>query len=239
MHNANGIFKSEKVDKSDELVDAVNNFTIKDTKYYESNTATGSDTQGDLTLNPEIVTHTSNNNVEQKVLSNRTILVLTLTMNPVIDLEIALVVLVPQTLLTPATKEVVADVVSGGAWKNRTPRQVSRNGVDGSTPGYIRDDVSIIEHTYPFLIEVTGTFPPCGLNMNQQVANKRQSTFPGLVGKTQTLDAIVDRKLPTDLDSASIFSKVIGHKLSHSSRGDLYMLRRMNLAINIVQTETS
>ena len=73
MQNSNGIFKSEKVDKLDELVDAVNNFTIKDTTYYESNTATVSDTQGDLTLNPEIVTHTSNKKLEHKLLSYHTI----------------------------------------------------------------------------------------------------------------------------------------------------------------------
>ena len=58
--NANVIFTSEKLDKLDELVDAVNNLTINDAKYYESNTATASDEQGNLTSNPETVTHTSN-----------------------------------------------------------------------------------------------------------------------------------------------------------------------------------
>ena len=33
--NANEIFTSEKLDKSDELVDAVNNLTINDAIYYE------------------------------------------------------------------------------------------------------------------------------------------------------------------------------------------------------------
>ena len=56
----NAIFTSEKIDKSDKLVDAVNNLTIDDAKYYESNTANTSDTQGDLTRNPETVTYTSN-----------------------------------------------------------------------------------------------------------------------------------------------------------------------------------
>ena len=49
--NVNMIFTSEKLDKSYELVDAVNNFTINNAKYYESNTATTRDTQGDLTRN--------------------------------------------------------------------------------------------------------------------------------------------------------------------------------------------
>ena len=43
-------------------------------------------------------------------------------MNPVIDQGIAPISLAPQTLLAPVTKEVVADVASGGAWINRTPR---------------------------------------------------------------------------------------------------------------------
>ena len=49
--NVNMIFTSEKLDKSYELVDAVNNFTINNAKYYESNTATTRNTQGDLTRN--------------------------------------------------------------------------------------------------------------------------------------------------------------------------------------------
>ena len=66
------IFTSEKLDKLDELIDAVNNFIINDTKYYLSNTVTMSDAQGDITSNPETVTRTSNGNFEQALLSNRT-----------------------------------------------------------------------------------------------------------------------------------------------------------------------
>ena len=74
--NANTIFKIEKLDKSDELIDALNNLTINDAEYYKSNTATASDAQGDITHNPETVTHTINGNLEQKILSKRTIYVL-------------------------------------------------------------------------------------------------------------------------------------------------------------------
>ena len=58
--NANVIFTSEKLDKSDDLADTLKDLTINDSKYYESNTATTSDTQGDTTRNPKTVTHTSN-----------------------------------------------------------------------------------------------------------------------------------------------------------------------------------
>ena len=47
--NTNGTFKSEKLDKSDKLVDAVKNLTINEAAYYKSNTAIASDSQGDLT----------------------------------------------------------------------------------------------------------------------------------------------------------------------------------------------
>ena len=53
---------SKKLDKLDNLVDAVKNLTINDAKYYESNIETASDTQGDLTRNLETVTRTINGN---------------------------------------------------------------------------------------------------------------------------------------------------------------------------------
>ena len=74
--NPNTIFTSERLDKSDDLVDAVKNLTIYDAEYYESNTATSSDAQVDLTRNPETVNHTSNGNFEQKLLSYHTIPIL-------------------------------------------------------------------------------------------------------------------------------------------------------------------
>ena len=60
--NENAIFTGEKLDKSDELVDAVNNSTINNAKYYESNTATASDSQGNIAYNLETVTHNSTAN---------------------------------------------------------------------------------------------------------------------------------------------------------------------------------
>ena len=71
-----------------------------------------------------------------------------------------------------------------------------------------------------------------------QVAKKRQYTSPGLSGNTRKLDAVVDEKLPNDLDSASIFSKVISHKLSNGSIYDLYLRCGINFASDIVQTQT-
>ena len=83
------------------------------------------------------------------------------------------------------------------------------------------NSVIIVVPLYPVLIGIFVTSPICYLKVRQQVANKRQYTYPGLVGKTQTLGAIVDRKLSNDINLASITSKIIGHKLSDGSISDL------------------
>ena len=112
--NANTIYISEKVDKLDELVEAVNILTINDAKYYESNTATASDAQGGIVRNPETVahnsnrnetvTHTSNRNFEPKSLINWTIPIFPPVMNPEIDQGVAPIVLTPHLLFASATK---------------------------------------------------------------------------------------------------------------------------------------
>ena len=152
-------------------------------------------------------------------MSNRTLPIVFPTMNPRIYNKIAPIGGASQKILMPATREVVTDTVSGGVCVRRTPQQGRRTGVNGSTPGYIGHAVSVEHALSPFLILIVGPFSPNGINMSLQVANKWQSTSPALVGNTQKLDAVVDRKFPDDLDSASIFIKLIGHKtLQHLER---------------------
>ena len=87
---------------------------INDAISYELDTATANDAQYDTSRDLKTVTHSSNENEkvtdtingnsEQKLLSNRTLLVVTMMMNPRIDLQIAPIEVAPHTLLTPATK---------------------------------------------------------------------------------------------------------------------------------------
>ena len=63
---------SEKLDSSDNLVDAVKKMKINDIEY-ELNTATASDAKVDLASKPDKVTHTSNRIIDQKLLNSRTI----------------------------------------------------------------------------------------------------------------------------------------------------------------------
>ena len=117
--------------------------------------------------------------------------------------------------------KIIADKAEGGPWIHRNLRQVSRTGIDGSTPGDIGNSIGIVENSSLSLIGIIGTAPPCGLNLIQEVGDKWKSTFPGLVRKSQKLDVVVDRELPNNIDLTSIFSKVIGDKLPNSSSQDL------------------
>ena len=117
-------------------------------------------------------------------------------------------------------------------------RRVSRTGIDGSTPCNIGNAVRVIELSSPVLIGIIGTAPPYGLNVSLDVGNKRKSTSPGLVRKSQRLDTAVDRKFPNNLYSTSISSKVISDKLYDCSSWDLYTCCGKNFAADPVQTHT-
>ena len=62
--NSNTIFTSEKLEISDNLVNAINNLTINDSGS-ELNTATASAVQGDLMSVPDTITHTRNRILDQ------------------------------------------------------------------------------------------------------------------------------------------------------------------------------
>ena len=64
----NMILNSEKLEKSDELVDAVKNTTINNAGH-KLNTASASDAQVEFASNTDTVTHTSNIVTDQKILS--------------------------------------------------------------------------------------------------------------------------------------------------------------------------
>ena len=158
-------------------------------------------------------------------------------MNPSIYHRILPIAVAPKALLATYTKEVVTHTAFGGVWVNRTPRQVIRTDVDGITPGDVCSAV-IVKHAHStVLIVIVSTSSPFGLIGILYVANKRQSTSPVLGGNTQKLDAFIDGNLPDDLNSASIFSKVIGHKRSNGSSSDLYSRFRINFENDLVQTQ--
>ena len=134
---------------------------------------------------------TINRNFEQKFLSNRILPVVALNMNPKIYPSIVPILAALQTLLTPETKEVVADAACGGVWVNRNLQRFSRTGINGSTPGSVCNAVIVKHAPSQVLIVIVATYPPCGISGSLQVAKKRQSTSPGLGSNTQKLYALL------------------------------------------------
>ena len=118
-----------------------------------------------------------------------------------------------------------------------TLQNVCSTGVDESTPGDIFNDVIVKHAPSQVLIGIVTNSPPCGLSRSLKVAKRQQSMPPGLGGNKRKLDAVVDGNLPDDIYSASIFRKVIGHKLSDSSSGGLYWRCRMNFTNYHIQNQ--
>ena len=142
-----------------------------------------------------------------------------------------------QTLFTPVTKEVVADAACNSMWVDQTQRQVIRTGFDRITSGDTGLALSSKSYTSPVMIGSPTISPACGINWILQVGKKRQSTSPKKVRNAQKLDTVADLNLTNDSNSYSVFSKVIGCKLSHGSSNDLYLRCRMNFSSNFSQIE--
>ena len=146
----------------DELADMLKDLTINDAEYYASKSATKNDVKGNPASNPKTVTHTSdrkgkvtdtsNGKIQQKLVGKQTLPVVVLMMNLSIEKRIAPIGGYYQTLLPPATKEVVEDAACG-MWVNWTPGQIIQTGVNGSTPGYTGMYVRSKPAPSPVLIE--------------------------------------------------------------------------------------
>ena len=127
---------------------------------------------------------------------------LTLMVNPL--------VLVPPTLITPAVKKIFAEKMSGNAWTNRTPWQVSRTGVNGTTLGNIGNAYVIRKTSSPDLLAIIGaTSPSCDLSMSKEIENIRQSTSPDL-RQSNKLDTSINWQFTNNLVVPPIFSEVLG-----------------------------
>ena len=230
----NTILTSEKRDKSDALEKTLKGLTINDAGYYESDSANANDTKIDPASNPEIATQTSdikkrkvtdtrNRDFQQKLLSNRTLTIITATIDPRIDDMVATCGASPHKLATPQMTEVITDMSCSRAWILRTPRYVRWTDRDGNTPGKCDIAVRSPRDNSPVLIGGIGVYLASGHSGILKVLNKRPSTVSHRIRYTQKFDASVDRKLSNDGYYTSIFSKVIGLELSQSSSSDLYL----------------
>ena len=108
--------------------------------------------------------------------------------------SIAIIVGAYQNPLTPATKEVVADVTRGSVRVNRNPRHVSQTGRDNTIPCDTGLAVSYKPVPPSVLIGIPTIYPACGISESLQVGKKRKTTSTDKVRKAQKLDTVVDGK---------------------------------------------
>ena len=97
--NRNAIFTSEKLEKLDKLANTLKDFTINYAEYYVSNSSIANERKGDPASDLKTVIHTSDRKrqftdtskrkFQQKLLSNRTLPFVVLTMDTRIDDRIA------------------------------------------------------------------------------------------------------------------------------------------------------
>ena len=232
----------------DTLVEALNKLTINDAVYYESDSANAKDTKVNPTSDPNTATHTSdgkkrkvtetsNGYLQQKLLSNRTLPIITITIDPQTYDRISTCSGTPHTIVTHLMKEFITDAARSSARVLWTPKHVIHTGRVSTTPGNTPHAVRSPQTNSPVLIGGIGVYPASGLSGSLQVFNKRQSAISDKIWDTQKLDTSVDIKFPNDWYSTSIFRKLIGREISHGSSADIYLRCWMDFASDVVQTE--
>ena len=167
-------------------------------------------------------------------MNNRSLPIITTTMDPRIDNMIAMSSRTPHTLATPTTKEIITKAARSSEQILRTPRHISQTGKDGDTAGNTPPAVWSPRDNTPVLSGDITVCPASGHSGSSKDFNKRQSTIYNEIGVNQKLDTSIDINLLNDGDSASIFSKAIGCALYHSSSTDLYLCLWMDFASNVV-----
>ena len=139
-----------------------------------------------------------------------------IVMNNKVDLSIITgIVHVPQTLKLPAVQEIVAGPSSNRTGTNRTPRQISRTGIDRTIP-------------VPSGISGTSAFPPSGGLWSPIFGNIWQSTSPNF-SKSNEFNASVNRNFSNDPIAPLVITHVFGDKLSYSYSSFLYKRCKVNL----------
>ena len=101
-----------------------------------------SDARGDLTINSDTFTHTSNGPDTVTCASNGILDEMFLIGRTIGEVPVQIplanpIVLAPQMMMTPEVKKIFVDTTSGNTWTNRTLRQVSRTGISRNTLGNI------------------------------------------------------------------------------------------------------
>ena len=122
-------------------------------------------------------------------------------------------------MLMPVAIEVFVDTTLGNMWANRTPRRISRTGVDGSIPIYTPINSGMRKSSTPDSSDSNGTritigtgdnttTPTYGLNVRPKIENIRQSTTSYLRNSNKS-DAAIDGKFPNNMVALPILNDVL------------------------------
>ena len=137
---------SEKQNDSDALAETLKGLTINHAGYYEADLENVNDAKGGIAINSKVyihtsdrkkikVTNTSNEYLQEKLLSNRTFLIITTTIDPQIDYRVVTSGASMVKLVTSQTTEVITDAARINALVLCTPGNEIWTGRDGTTPG--------------------------------------------------------------------------------------------------------
>ena len=179
---ANAILTSERLNNSDALAETLKIFKINDARYYESEKNVA---KGDPASNPKVATHTSdrkkksdtsNGNLKQILLSNRTLPIITITIDPRIPDMVETCGGTPHAIVTLTTKEVITDVAQSSSRVVRIPGHVNKTGKDGTTLGKCDVSVRSPRPNFPVIIIDTTISPACGIIGSLEILNKHGST---------------------------------------------------------------
>ena len=153
-----------------------------------------------------LVSVTSNKDLQRKLLSNRTLPIITTKICPQIGDRVATSGASPHKLATPQKTEVITDAACSSAWILRNPRCVSRTERGSATPGDCDIFVRFPWAQYPVLGGGIGVPPTRGHSGGLEVLNERPSTYPSVSRNNQNFNASVDRKLDNGGYSTSFLS---------------------------------
>ena len=156
-----------------------------------------------LQSNPKVATHTcdgkkrkitdtSNVNLQQKLLSNQTLPIITTTIDHPIPDRVANFGGTPHALTTSTTNGVITDTLRNRARILWTPGRISRTGRDGTT---LCDRDVVLRSPWdnrPVLIGGIIVPPTMGDTGIQDIIKKRKSTSPRVTSNAQNFDASVD-----------------------------------------------
>ena len=168
-----------------------------------------------MTSDPKVATHTSegkkrkvtdtsNGNLHQKLLMNRTLPIITTPIDPRISDRVVTCVGTSHASTTPTTNPVIMDAARSSARVLRTPHgHLSRTGRYGTTP-QDRDISGPGNGTVLIGVNVSPT-----RTGSQYIVNPHGSTVYVEVKDTQIFHTSIDENLANDGDYTPIFSKVI------------------------------